>query len=132
MQSEPSVSASLFIPDDITAVFADDARVQVRSTRPPAPGPVGRRPASSTTGLNAALQRTSRQQQLVIMTAVWIALVGLGLCTAWWTNLSMNSASAAWTALSWGGGAIWVLGTAVALSVRFGPVEDHAPDRAQR
>jgi hypothetical protein len=120
MQSEPSVSASLFIPDDITAVFADDARVQVRSTRPPAPGPVGRRPASSTTGLNAALQRTSRQQQLVIMTAVWIALVGLGLCTA------------AWTALSWGGGAIWVLGTAVALSVRFGPVEDHAPDRAQR
>lgn len=121
MHTEPSITESLYIPDEITDAYADDAAWQVSEsrTRPPS-----RASSTTRTGATAALSRTTLAQRRCIVAAVSLILTGLGLCTAWWTSLAISSDQGIWTVFSFGGGTLWVLATAVALSFRFPPTSD--------
>lgn len=121
MHTEPSITEPLYIPDEITDAYADDAAWQVSESRTRRPA---RASSATRTGATAALARTTLAQRRCIVAAVSLVLTGLGLCTAWWTTLAISSDQGIWTVFSFGGGTLWVLATAVALSFRFPPASD--------
>lgn len=123
MWSDPLYTDVLYIPDDIIAAFAVEARAQVQESRPapPASVVVSQAPFDPRA---ARRRRATRVRRFVLATGVWLALIALGVATAVWTVESFYSAATMWTALSFGGGAVWVVGTAVALSYRFHPLPE--------
>ncbi|MEX0658092.1 MAG: hypothetical protein WD080_03070 [Egibacteraceae bacterium] len=123
MWSDPLYTDVLYIPDDIIAAFAVEARAQVEESRPDPLAGVAVDPAPSDPRA-ARRRRATRVRRFVLTTVVWLALIALGVATAVWTVESFYSAASMWTTLSFGGGALWVLGTAVALSYRFPPLPE--------
>lgn len=123
MWSDPLYTDVLYIPDDIIAAFAVEARAQVEESRPTPPATVAVAPAASDPR-TVRRRRAIRVRRFVLATVVWLTLAALGVATAVWTVESFYSTATMWTALSFGGGAVWVVGTAVALSYRFRPLVD--------
>lgn len=123
MWSDPQYTDVLYIPDDIIAAFAVEARAQVEESRQSSPLDPDATPAPPDPRA-ARRRRAIRVRRFVLATVVWLALGALGIATAVWTVESFYSTATMWTALSFGGGAVWVVGTAVALSYRFRPLPE--------
>ncbi|HVM15111.1 MAG TPA: hypothetical protein VM287_12400 [Egibacteraceae bacterium] len=124
MRRDPTTETPLFIPQEITEAYGEEASQKVSETWVDRPAPVRTAPvrdASPQTPAHLALQRPVKgswrsspewaaRQRLFFVFAVHTALVGWAVCTGWWAWLAYDTGSTTWLTIAAAGAVALLLG----------------------
>lgn len=120
VRRDPATETPLFIPEEFTEAYGQEASQKVNETWADRPAPVRTAPVQVASPQTAPQRpakgswRSSPQwavrQRLFFVFAVHLALVGWSICTGWWAWLAYDTGSTTWMMIAAVGAVALVLG----------------------